>query len=76
MIPCVKQIDILAAKFPANTNYLYMTYYGDPSDVPAGLHSPIIEGADKDVNGAPSITPTTKAFRSHVCIASDLSSSN
>lgn len=31
--PCVKQIDTLAAEFPAHTNYLYMTYSGDFDDV-------------------------------------------
>lgn len=30
--PVVKQIDTLAAEFPAKTNYLYMTYNGDTSD--------------------------------------------
>jgi len=35
--PCVKQIDTLAAEFPAQTNYLYMTYNGTESDVaPSG----------------------------------------
>mmetsp|Transcript_8103 Transcript_8103/g.9355 ORF Transcript_8103/g.9355 Transcript_8103/m.9355 type:complete len:1365 (-) Transcript_8103:22-4116(-) len=33
--PCVKQIDTLAAEFPAQTNYLYMTYSGDFDDVDA-----------------------------------------
>jgi carbamoylphosphate synthase large subunit/anthranilate/para-aminobenzoate synthase component II len=32
--PVVKQIDTLAAEFPAQTNYLYMTYSGDADDVP------------------------------------------
>eukprot|EP00585_Thalassiosira_rotula_P013637 CAMPEP_0196133262 /NCGR_PEP_ID=MMETSP0910-20130528/2557_1 /TAXON_ID=49265 /ORGANISM="Thalassiosira rotula, Strain GSO102" /LENGTH=1534 /DNA_ID=CAMNT_0041392969 /DNA_START=85 /DNA_END=4689 /DNA_ORIENTATION=- len=45
--PCVKQIDTLAAEFPANTNYLYMTYSGDADDVSGGVHSPTIEGGDK-----------------------------
>ena len=31
--PVVKQIDTLGAEFPACTNYLYMTYHGDQSDV-------------------------------------------
>ncbi|KAA0146885.1 hypothetical protein FNF29_07766 [Cafeteria roenbergensis] len=31
--PAVKQIDTLAAEFPAQTNYLYMTYAGDTDDV-------------------------------------------
>merc|ERR1719419_1323029 len=32
IIPFVKQIDTLAAEFPARTNYLYMTYNGDFRD--------------------------------------------
>merc|ERR1719247_1705675 len=31
--PFVKQIDTMAAEFPAATNYLYMTYNGDEHDV-------------------------------------------
>ena len=34
--PCVKQIDTLAAEFPAVTNYLYLTYNGTKSDVAPG----------------------------------------
>lgn len=33
VVPCVKQIDTLAAEFPAQTNYLYMTYHGSENDV-------------------------------------------
>ena len=33
--PSVKQIDTLAAEFPALTRYLYMTYQGDSDDVDA-----------------------------------------
>ncbi|MCT4592369.1 MAG: carbamoyl-phosphate synthase large subunit [Candidatus Gracilibacteria bacterium] len=33
IIPCVKQIDTLAGEFPAETNYLYMSYHGSKSDV-------------------------------------------
>jgi carbamoyl-phosphate synthase large subunit len=33
IIPAVKQIDTLAAEWPAKTNYLYMTYGGDEDDV-------------------------------------------
>ncbi|KAL7541078.1 hypothetical protein ACHAXR_010615 [Thalassiosira sp. AJA248-18] len=57
--PCVKQIDTLAAEFPASTNYLYMTYSGDTDDVSEGLHSPIIED-----NGE-QLTPN-KAFKTRV----------
>ncbi|KAL3931864.1 MAG: hypothetical protein SGPRY_000946 [Prymnesium sp.] len=32
VLPLVKQIDTLAAEFPAQTNYLYMTYAGTASD--------------------------------------------
>ena len=31
--PCVKQIDTLAAEFPSQTNYLYLTYNGSSDDV-------------------------------------------
>ena len=31
--PVVKQIDTVAAEFPAKTNYLYLTYNGQESDV-------------------------------------------
>jgi len=33
IIPKVKQIDTLAAEFPAKTNYLYCTYHGSEDDV-------------------------------------------
>jgi len=33
IVPVVKQIDTLAAEFPAQTNYLYMTYSGNTDDV-------------------------------------------
>jgi carbamoylphosphate synthase large subunit/anthranilate/para-aminobenzoate synthase component II len=33
VIPVVKQIDTLAAEFPAQTNYLYVTYSGDVDDI-------------------------------------------
>lgn len=32
MTPSVKQIDTLAAEYPAQTNYLYMTYHGSEDD--------------------------------------------
>eukprot|EP00127_Corallochytrium_limacisporum_P006946 Clim_evm32s238 gene=Clim_evmTU32s238 len=34
--PVVKQIDTLAGEFPAQTNYLYMTYHGTENDVAFG----------------------------------------
>jgi len=33
IVPCVKQIDTLAGEYPAQTNYLYLTYNGDEDDV-------------------------------------------
>ena len=33
IIPFVKQIDTLAAEYPAQTNYLYLTYSGDEHDI-------------------------------------------
>ena len=33
VIPSVKQIDTLAAEWPAVTNYLYLTYGGHSNDV-------------------------------------------
>jgi carbamoylphosphate synthase large subunit/anthranilate/para-aminobenzoate synthase component II len=39
VIPCVKQIDTLAAEFPAQTNYLYMTYSGDEDDPEQSIHA-------------------------------------
>jgi carbamoyl-phosphate synthase large subunit len=34
--PFVKQIDTLAAEYPAQTNYLYLTYNGQEDDIPFG----------------------------------------
>ncbi len=34
ILPVVKQIDTLAAEYPAQTNYLYVTYAGVNSDIP------------------------------------------
>eukprot|EP01061_Rhynchopus_euleeides_P012734 TRINITY_DN2242_c0_g1_i2.p1 TRINITY_DN2242_c0_g1~~TRINITY_DN2242_c0_g1_i2.p1 ORF type:complete len:1512 (+),score=747.08 TRINITY_DN2242_c0_g1_i2:591-4538(+) len=34
VLPVVKQIDTLAAEFPAKTNYLYTTYNGTENDLP------------------------------------------
>jgi len=41
VIPVVKQIDTLAAEFPAKTNYLYLTYWGDKDDVECGQRSAV-----------------------------------
>ena len=33
VIPVVKQIDTMAAEYPAQTNYLYLTYHGNEHDI-------------------------------------------
>ena len=33
ILPVVKQVDTLAAEYPASTNYLYLTYHGDKNDI-------------------------------------------
>jgi carbamoyl-phosphate synthase large subunit len=40
--PVVKQIDTLAGEFPAQTNYLYMTYHGNAHDIEASASPPVI----------------------------------
>eukprot|EP01068_Selenidium_serpulae_P011382 Selendium_serpulae@DN5650_c0_g1_i1.p1 len=49
--PCVKQIDTLAAEFPAQTNYLYLTYGGKEHDVTKlsdGAPNPIFKRHDDE----------------------------
>ena len=45
VFPVVKQIDTTAGEFPAETNYLYVTYHGVADDVP-------FEAADASARGA------------------------
>jgi carbamoyl-phosphate synthase large subunit len=44
--PFIKQIDTLAGEFPAQTNYLYLTYHGSEHDVtfPAAANRAIVLG--------------------------------
>ena len=42
VIPVVKQIDTLAAEYPAQTNYLYLTYHGQEDDIPTGEKNQIV----------------------------------
>lgn len=44
IVPCVKQIDTLAAEFPAQTNYLYVTYNGSEDDVGFDEHGIMVLG--------------------------------
>ncbi|MDR3302404.1 MAG: carbamoyl-phosphate synthase large subunit [Spirochaetaceae bacterium] len=43
--PAVKQIDTLAAEYPAKTNYLYMTYNGSADDVSAAGRGVMVLGS-------------------------------
>ncbi|CAG8954741.1 hypothetical protein HYFRA_00004666 [Hymenoscyphus fraxineus] len=43
--PVVKQIDTVAAEFPAFTNYLYMTYNGSESDITFNDHGVMVLGS-------------------------------
>jgi len=43
--PFVKQIDTLAAEYPARTNYLYMTYHGSEHDIDGDMKSRIVLGS-------------------------------
>ncbi len=40
--PCVKQIDTLAAEYPAQTNYLYLTYNGESDDIDFQITNSVI----------------------------------
>src|SRR3972149_5991766 len=42
VLPVVKQIDTLAAEFPAQTNYLYLTYHGIENDISIGEENQIV----------------------------------
>lgn len=42
IIPYVKQIDTLAAEYPAQTNYLYLTYNGEEDDIRTGDEGQIV----------------------------------
>ncbi|MBI5457279.1 carbamoyl-phosphate synthase (glutamine-hydrolyzing) large subunit [Candidatus Kaiserbacteria bacterium] len=45
VLPVVKQIDTLAGEFPAQTNYLYMTYHGTENDVARGKNQVAVLGS-------------------------------
>ena len=45
ILPYTKQIDTLAAEYPAATNYLYMTYHGSESDVDSANGGVIVLGS-------------------------------
>ena len=43
--PSIKQIDTLAGEFPAQTNYLYLTYHADKHDVHPGVNQVAVLGS-------------------------------
>lgn len=43
--PCVKQIDTVAAEFPAYTNYLYLTYNANEHDISFDEHGVMVLGS-------------------------------
>ena len=45
ILPAVKQIDTLAAEYPAETNYLYLTYSGEKNDVPSSGTGIMVPGS-------------------------------
>lgn len=45
ILPVVKQIDTVAAEFPAKTNYLYLTYNGTEHDVSFNDHGVMVLGS-------------------------------
>ncbi|MEM4715554.1 MAG: carbamoyl-phosphate synthase (glutamine-hydrolyzing) large subunit [Candidatus Nitrosocaldus sp.] len=51
IVPVVKQIDTLAAEWPAKTNYLYMTYGGMTDDIQVGQRSTDTDGEARNSNG-------------------------
>ncbi|MFH1591226.1 MAG: carbamoyl-phosphate synthase (glutamine-hydrolyzing) large subunit [archaeon] len=42
IFPVTKQIDTLAAEYPAKTNYLYLTYNGTEDDVTGGMKNAVL----------------------------------
>jgi carbamoyl-phosphate synthase large subunit len=44
IVPVVKQIDTTAGEFPAETNYLYLTYHGDTDDIEFDRDRPRVQG--------------------------------
>lgn len=45
IVPVVKQIDTVAAEFPAFTNYLYLTYNGSENDITFDDHGVMVLGS-------------------------------
>lgn len=42
VLPAIKQIDTMAAEYPASTNYLYLTYHGESHDVASSKKKKVV----------------------------------
>ncbi|MDD5751555.1 MAG: carbamoyl-phosphate synthase large subunit, partial [Candidatus Peribacteraceae bacterium] len=64
IVPVIKQIDTLAGEFPAQTNYLYLTYHGQEHDVRfekrVTSHEPHGKTADHEDNVTQDAKPITQ----------------
>jgi carbamoyl-phosphate synthase small subunit len=59
--PVVKQIDTLAAEFPAETNYLYLTYSGEEHDIDQSCPQPsITAGTGENIGFSPEFPPMVR----------------
>src|SRR3989344_2704505 len=47
--PSPKQIDTLAAEYPAHTNYLYLTYNGESDDITGGINGRRVSNRTRSV---------------------------
>ncbi|MBI3033403.1 carbamoyl-phosphate synthase (glutamine-hydrolyzing) large subunit [Candidatus Woesearchaeota archaeon] len=45
IVPCIKQIDTMAGEYPAQTNYLYLTYNGSEHDIRRSKNAIIVLGS-------------------------------
>eukprot|EP00913_Durusdinium_trenchii_P011924 g11201.t1 len=70
--PCVKQVDTLAAEFPAQTNYLYLTYVGDQNDVESAFSLPFKKTPLQRSTTSPSWSPKNRSAKAEDPPAFDL----
>jgi len=64
--PVIKQVDTLAGEFPAQTNYLYMTYHGDEHDI---TQKPAVRGPERETkNVSPELDAGQKPNNQRVIV--------
>ncbi|MBP6872298.1 MAG: carbamoyl-phosphate synthase (glutamine-hydrolyzing) large subunit [Bacteroidales bacterium] len=68
ILPYVKQIDTMAAEYPARTNYLYLTYNGNEHDI--GFSATFHRASDESVNKNRPIDPQRASDESVVVLGS------